>query len=92
MKFILKLVVKPFVVGDKPYKRNSRTGPQFLITGEKDFTGEKTRLIDYIKRTLELGEDHFEGKEYQNFGKLTSSEWSTMYYKHLDHHLNQFGV
>jgi hypothetical protein len=26
------------------------------------------------------------------FGPLTSLEWSTGMYKHLDHHLKQFGV
>jgi len=92
MKIILKLIVKPFVVGEKPYKRNSRTGPQFMITEQKDFALEKNRLVDYIKRTQELGAVHFEGKKYQNFGKLAATEWSTMFYKHLDHHLNQFGV
>jgi len=25
-------------------------------------------------------------------GKLTAVEWSNMLYKHLDHHLRQFGV
>ena len=25
-------------------------------------------------------------------GKLKSQEWNNMFYKHLDHHLTQFGV
>lgn len=92
MKLMLKLFVKPFVVGEKPYKKNSRTGPQFLVTEPKDFEIEKKRLIDYINKTFDLGTSHFEGKEYQNFGKLSANEWSNMFYKHLDHHLQQFGV
>jgi LPS sulfotransferase NodH len=26
------------------------------------------------------------------FGRLTPQEWATLMYKHLDHHLRQFGV
>lgn len=26
------------------------------------------------------------------FGRLTPEEWATLMYKHLDHHLRQFGV
>ena len=34
----------------------------------------------------------FEGKESNSFGPLTKGEWNNMFYKHLDHHLSQFGV
>ena len=91
-KFLLTLFVKSSVVGEKPYKKNTRTAPEFLMTGEKDFEKEKARLIDYLKKTQELGEDHFDNKESRSFGPLTVSEWNIMFYKHLDHHLGQFGV
>lgn len=92
VKFMLKLFVKPTVVGAKPYKKNMRTAPAFLITEKKDFEFEKNRLIEYLKRTQELGEAHFDQKESHSFGKLTLQEWNIMFYKHLDHHLSQFGV
>lgn len=91
-KFMLKLFVKNTVVGDKPYKKNSRTAPQFLITNAKNFVEEKARLTDYLKKAQNLGEDYFDGKESHSFGKLTKQEWNIMFYKHLDHHLTQFGV
>ncbi len=92
MKLILKLLVKNTVVGETPYKHNLRTAPAFLMTTEKDFNAEKARLIGYINRTQQLGEKEFDGKESLSFGKLTVNEWNNMFYKHLDHHLNQFGV
>jgi len=92
MKLIMKAFVKSLVVSEKPYKRNSQTAPSFLITDEKKFEKEKDRLIDFINKTQELGENHFDGKESHSFGKLTKTEWNNMFYKHLDHHLNQFGV
>lgn len=91
-KFMLKALVKPIVVNEKPYKKNSRTAPDFLIKEGKDFAAEKTRLIDYMKKTQELGVNHFEGKESHSFGPLNSTEWNNMFVKHLDHHLSQFGV
>lgn len=91
-KFFLKLFVKPMVVGNKPYKKNGPTAPAFVIQGDKNFNHEKERLIAYINKTQQLGAAHFEGKESHSFGKLTKTEWNTMFYKHLDHHLTQFGV
>lgn len=92
MKLILKWFVKDTVVGPKPYKRNGPTAPAFKIVDDKDFENEKQRLIGYIQKTQQLGRAEFEGKESNSFGKLTGDEWNVMFYKHLDHHLTQFGV
>lgn len=92
MKMILKAFVKNIVVGPKPYKKNSRTAPAFLIADKRDFEAEKTKLISNIRKTQELGRSHFEGMPSPSFGNLTSDEWNTLFYKHLDHHLQQFGV
>jgi hypothetical protein len=91
-KFLLKLFVKSAVVGDKPYPKNGRTAPVFIVDSNKIFEAEKIRLIEYIQKTQQLGAAHFEGKESNSFGALTSKEWNVMFYKHLDHHLKQFGV
>tara|TARA_R110002050_G_scaffold69507_12_gene150484 strand:- start:20625 stop:21077 length:453 start_codon:yes stop_codon:yes gene_type:complete len=92
IKLMLKLFVKKTVVGEKPYKRNSRTAPAFLIVDERDFDDEKMRLIDHLIKTQELGEDYFHNKESHSFGALGKTEWNNMFYKHLNHHLEQFGV
>jgi len=92
MSLILKFVVKPMVTGDKPPKKDSPTAPQFIMKSDKDFNAERARLVDYINRTTELGDGHFDGKESHSFGALNKTQWSNMLYKHLDHHLTQFGV
>lgn len=91
-KFLLKLFVKSAVVSEKPYSKNSRTAPEFLISDEREFAAEKQRLIDYINKTQVLGGAHFEGKDSNSFGPLTQKEWNNLFYKHIDHHLTQFGV
>jgi hypothetical protein len=92
MKFILMAFVKNAVVNDIPYKKSLRTAPAFIMNDDKNFEDEKNRLTNFILRTQDLGEDYFDGKESRSFGKLSKSEWNNMFYKHLDHHLNQFGV
>lgn len=91
-KWMLKTFIKNFVVGNKPYPKNGRTAPAFLVTTKKDFEQEKDRLKKYILKTHELGGDYFHGRESHSFGNLTKTEWNNMFYKHLDHHLQQFGV
>jgi hypothetical protein len=68
------------------------TAPAFIITTEKEFNKEKDRLTSYISRTQQLGEKEFDGKPSLSFGPMTTTEWNNMFYKHLDHHLTQFGV
>jgi len=92
MKFIIKLFAKSAVVGPKPYPKNGRTAPEFIISDERDFEKEKKRLVDYINKTLEVGAEKFHMRESHAMGKLTTQEWNTLFYKHLDHHLTQFGV
>ncbi len=91
-KFILKKLVKPIVVGEKGFKENSRTAPDFLITDKKEFEKEKAKIIGYLNKTQQLGENHFDGKESHSFGVLSAKEWNNMFVKHLDHHLKQFNV
>ncbi|MBE0393648.1 DUF1569 domain-containing protein [Flavobacterium sp. PL002] len=91
-KLLLKLFVKNAVVNEKPYKKNGQTAPEFIIKNSRNFDIEKNRLIDYINKTQQLGENYFEGKESHSFGILTKQEWNNMLSKHLDHHLTQFGV
>jgi hypothetical protein len=92
LSFILKLVVKKNIVSEKPYKQNGGTAPQFIIADNRDFELEKSRLIQYINKVQELGESHFDNRESHSFGKLSKTEWNNMFYKHLDHHLSQFGL
>jgi hypothetical protein len=91
-KLMLKLFVKGIVTNDKPYQKNSRTGPDFIIANERDFEKEKSIFIDYVKQTEANGAAYFEGRENPSFGKMTAKEWSNQFYKHIDHHFTQFGV
>lgn len=91
-RIMLRLFVKNAVVGNKPYPRNGRTAPAFLVTDERDFERERVKLIAHLQRVQSAGSDAYAGKKNVSFGPLTATQWSTLYHKHLDHHLTQFGV
>ena len=91
-RFMLRTFVKKAVVGPRPYPKNGRTAPAFLITDQRDFAAEKAKLIANLKRTVANGPDYYAGRENRSFGQLTTQEWSTLFQKHLDHHFTQFGL
>lgn len=91
-RLMLKAFVKKIVTNEVPYKQNSPTAATFLIRDSRNFEPEKKRLVDYITKTQQLGEAHFDNKVSVSFGPLSKTEWNNMFYKHLDHHLTQFGV
>lgn len=92
VKFSLKTFVKKTVTNEKPYKKNSQTVPAFVINDERNLEAEKARLIEYINKTQKLGEANVDKKDSHSFGVLSKTEWNNIFYKHLDHHLTQFGV
>lgn len=91
-KFLLSRFVKPKITNEIPYKQSLPTSPVFIIADERNFEEEKAKLIGNIQRVQQLGKEAFEGKENINFGKMTAQGWNNMFAKHLNHHLEQFGV
>jgi len=89
-KLFMKLFKKS-LYNDKPFRKGLPT-PSFLKTIEsKNFTEEKTKIIDLINQTHELKE-RSEWNPHPFFGKFTHDQWGQLEFKHLDHHLKQFGV
>lgn len=91
-KFLLSKFVKPKITNEILYKQSLPTSPVFIIADERNFEEEKAKLIGNIQRVQQLGREAFEGKENINFGKMTAQGWNNMFAKHLNHHLDQFGV
>ena len=44
MRFFLKTFVKSGVVNEKPYPKNARTAPVFIIADRRDFEKEKKQI------------------------------------------------
>jgi hypothetical protein len=80
-------------VGEKPFTRNAPTAPDFTVTAiDPDFNGGKTRLKSVLSELHTLGEKGCDGNVHAFFGRMTGAEWGVTQYKHVDHHLRQFGA
>ncbi len=76
---------------DGPIIRNAPTAPEFLVTDRRDLDRERERLLHLIDR-FAVGPAACTAHPHPFFGHLTPDEWAVLEYKHLDHHLRQFGV
>jgi uncharacterized protein DUF1569 len=86
-------LIKPLVFkNDAPMKRNSPTAKSLLIADARELTTEQQRLRGMIDRFVSGGPARCTTQPHSFFGPLTPHEWATLMYKHLDHHLRQFGV
>jgi hypothetical protein len=88
---VLAPVLKGRFLGPRPFGRNGPTGPDFIITDQRDFDVERHRLHDYIVRFCAEGRGGVNNRAHSFFGPLTGDEWGRLMFKHLDHHLRQFG-
>jgi hypothetical protein len=85
--------VKPVVLGDdKPMKRNSPTTPDLVVADAHELDAERTRLTGLVDRFVTGGPAACSTHPHAFFGRLTPDEWSILMFKHLDHHLRQFGA
>jgi hypothetical protein len=92
LRFILKNLAKKGLVNESPLKKNSSTATEMIVKTPKNFQEEKSKLIDNVTNIVTKGERYFHLKDHPGFGVMTKDEWNNFYYKHLDHHLTQFGV
>jgi hypothetical protein len=84
--------VRHMLTDDKDFPRNSPTAKELKIADARDFTREQARLKDLVRQFHSAGEANCTRNPHPFFGPLTPTEWSSGMYKHLDHHLKQFGV
>jgi hypothetical protein len=90
---IIGQIVKPMALGnDEPLRRNSPTAKSLVVADERDLEMERDRLRGLIDRFAAGGPVGCTSHPHAFFGRLTPEEWAILTYKHLDHHLRQFGV
>lgn len=92
---LIGTLIKPFVFrNDKPMRRNSPSSPE-LFSGNQtqyDFTSERSRLITAIEDFTNEGPVGCSRYSHPFFGRLKPEQWAILMYKHIDHHLRQFGA
>lgn len=71
---------------------NSPTVRSLVVADERDFAEERDRLSRLIDKFAAGGPAGCTRNPHTFFGKMTPDQWAILTYKHLDHHLRQFGV
>jgi len=84
--------VKPIYTNEKPFSQNSPTDKKLVVSDPRDFSREQELLKNCVREFHAGGEAKCTRHPHPFFGALTPAEWARGMYKHLDHHLRQFGV
>jgi hypothetical protein len=85
-------IAKSSMLSEKPVPRNLPTDKSFVVEDERDFAVERQRLQGLVERFAAGGPAGCTKHPHSFFGPMTPQEWAELNYKHLDHHLRQFGV
>jgi len=86
-------LVRPKLLGtEEPMRRNSPTAKELVIADQRDLARESARLTGLIDRFAKSGPAGCTTHPHTFFGSLAPDQWAILMYKHLDHHLRQFGV
>ncbi|MBL8016425.1 MAG: DUF1569 domain-containing protein [Ignavibacteria bacterium] len=79
-------------LSDKPFKKGVPTSNEFKPRGNFDLETEKEKLIRLVSSLPSKGKSAITRDPHPFFGVLTPEEWDMITWKHLDHHLTQFGA
>jgi hypothetical protein len=89
---------KEFLMGDREFRENTRA-PVTVVPEEPfparhpSFSGSVNELRSEIDAFITYFKDHPDAKTvHPVFGELDYGEWVLLHYKHVTHHLRQFGV
>jgi Protein of unknown function (DUF1569) len=88
-------LIKPLVLrDDKPMRRNSPSMPELFTANPapSEFERERTQLINTVDSFATTGPACCSKHPHPFFGPLKPQQWAILMYKHVDHHLRQFGA
>jgi hypothetical protein len=78
------------VIYKMPWPKGAPTAPEFIHAGPEDLQ----KNLDTLRTTLDRFCAH-RNRRFQShaaFGSLSEKDWGCLTWRHLDHHLRQFGL
>lgn len=72
-----------------PFPKGAPTARELLSTSPEDFDTDRRRVVELVNRLAAA--PNARGPEHPFFGPLTNEEWNALQWKHINHHLKQFG-
>ena len=73
-----------------PWPKGGPTAPEFMIADDGDFSERMRELESVLARFATRGPAQ-EFRPHAAFGELSGADWGALTYRHLAHHLRQFG-
>lgn len=89
-KLIGRMVLKQVLKDDKPFSKGSPTSN--LLTTTIDSSDLEQQKSEWIKRIREYKNYQEQNFVHPFFGPMTKEQIGYLDYKHIDHHLRQFGA
>ena len=89
---LLGPIFKPVFTNEKPFGKNAPTDKKLVVSDQRDFVREQEQLKLKLRQFHEGGEAQCTRHPHPFFGALTPKAWGRGMYKHMDHHLRQFGA
>jgi len=89
--FLGNRVVRFLVIHVFPFPKGAPTAPALLARAPDNWASD----VATLKAVIERAAAQVHGGTWQPhpvFGVLSSTDWGVLIYKHVDHHLTQFGV
>ena len=87
-----KIALKANIKDDQPLKKNGATHPELIIKTNGDIEQQKKEWLSLLRDYPNINEEVYQSFIHPFFGKMKQEEVSRFAYKHIDHHLRQFGV
>ncbi|MFC4818613.1 MULTISPECIES: DUF1569 domain-containing protein [unclassified Flavobacterium] len=88
---LLGRLIKKKIITAPKFGKNSPTAPDFIRKGSYDFDKTKLELKEKVQMFKD-GTQVIKTNKHPFFGPMSSQDWDNLQWKHLDHHLRQFGV
>ena len=86
------MVKSKVVRNSEPLRKNTPTAKELVVKEDRELSQEQQRLCALVDRFTQAGPQGCTKHPHTFFGRMTPDEWAILMYKHLDHHLRQFGV
>ena len=83
--------LKQILVYIAPFPKNVPTAPELLVRLPSDWNADVADLRSLVERfAARRGAGQW--PDHPAFGRLSERAWGVLVYRHMDHHLRQFGA
>ena len=84
--------LKQLIVYVVPFPKNVPTAPELLARPPRAWNADVADLQALVDRFVARGSETTPWVEHPAFGRLSRRAWGVLVYRHMDHHLRQFGA